>query len=209
VDTAMMPGTMPPNLKRKPFDLSTLPPEMQQAIMSNGQITLEDGSAIYADGTATGAGDSPDDFGFGMPNAGAMNVSYGGYGGGEGMAPGTMPEAPMAEEPRNPLGGPMFQRYRQTAKAPMPGTPGGLGGAPAEEGNPMEEAFPNPFETPEPARSVSVPGGASVIGGSPQAATTPGGSYTQADDPLKKKSPTYGGRFGRRQASRTMPSRRR
>jgi hypothetical protein len=209
MDTAMMPGTMPPKLKRKPIDLSILPPEMQQAIMQNGQITLEDGSAIYADGTATGAGDSPDDFGFGMPNAGAMNVSYGGYGGGEQAAPGTMPEAPMAEEPRNPLAGPMFQRYRQTAKAPMPGTPGGLGGAPAEEGNPMEEPFPNPFETPEPARSVSVPGGASVIGGSPQAASTPGGGYTQADDPMKKKTPTYGGRFGRRQATRSMPSRRR
>jgi hypothetical protein len=179
MDAAMIPGAMPPKLKRKRRHPDELPPEEY----------LPEEMTDY-----------------GLPNEGAMNVAYGGYGE---MAPGV---EPLPAEPRNPLAGPMFRRYRQTANAPMPGTPGGLGGPPLEDGNPMDEAFPNPFETPEPVRSVTVPGGASVTGGSPQAASTPASQYTQADDPNKKKQ-TYGGRYGRRQTSRTnsrtMPPRRR
>lgn len=191
------PAAMPPKLKRRPFDLSQLPPEMQQQIMSAGQMTLEDGSTIYADGSATGAGDSPDDFAvYGTPNAGTMQGAGFGYSGPS--APGAMPEDVQS----NPLGGPMFKRYRQTAKAGMPGQ------EPAND-NPMDDPLPNPFETPAPARSVTVPGGASVTNGSPQAASTPASKYTQADDPMKKKGNTYAGRFGRRQTARSMPTKRR
>lgn len=197
------PGTAPPSLSRKPFDLTRLPPEMQQAIMAQGQITFEDGSVVYADGTATGAGDSPDDYGFADMGDGEMPQSFDtqGYGG-----------ALDDPGPMNPLAGPMFKRFRQTTNAPMPGTPGGIGGGPMmDEGmmpgmgsNPLAEPLPDPFAPAETARAVQVPGGAGIQGDQVMSAPPTSPNYSQSDDPLKTGG-SYGGRFGKR-APQAKPS---
>jgi hypothetical protein len=49
-------------LSRRPFDMSRLPTAMRSRLDQGETIRFEDGSALYPDGTATGVGDSPDDF---------------------------------------------------------------------------------------------------------------------------------------------------
>lgn len=191
------PPTAAPMKKRQPFDLTKLPPEMQQRIAAEGSITFEDGSAVYADGTATGAGDSAGDY--------AMDGAMSGFDMGSGgwtsapqfSGPPTAAPESMTDEPGNPLGGPLFRRYRQTANAPFPGTPGGVGGGPVDDGmmggNPMGDALPNPFETAEVAESPTA-----HVPALPPSASPPEGALSR-DEP---KPGGYQGRVGRRMQSR-------
>ncbi len=154
------PATAP--RKRKPFNILALPPEMQAQLAAGQPLQFEDGSTVYPDGTAEGAGDSPGDF-VGPPGASiptGMN--------GMGAMPGGMGDAPMGEAPlppppeefgtgKNVFKGPQFDSHFSRRDASFPGTPGGVGGGPLEDEdlNPMEDPLPDPFEVPEPGRSIS------------------------------------------------------
>jgi hypothetical protein len=201
-----MPPAPAPTLARKPFDLRQLPPDMQARIAAEGQVTLEDGSAIYADGTSTGAGDSPNDF------------AGGGFAGGQpagGMAYGPAPDPLLAGAPApslgvDPLAGPQFDRYFNTANAGFPGTPGGVGGGPVDN-NPMGEPMLDPFAD-APQTEVSQPFllGAGPVATPPTAAVDArrqmGG--VQAPAGTVGAAPAgYGGRVGRNRTSQPVSSR--
>jgi hypothetical protein len=160
------PATMP--RKRRAFDLTKLPPEMQSQLAAGQPITFDDGSTVYPDGTAEGAGDSPDDFTMGPATAPPGMSGGKGMGGMHpmpdgGMMPnaemgmGMMEEEPLPAPPTNVFEGPQFERHFATRNAPF-------AGAEDEGDNPMEEALPDPFETPEPARSVRTPSNDDPIG---------------------------------------------
>jgi hypothetical protein len=205
-----MPPAPPPTLTRKPFDLKQLPPEMQARIAAEGQVTLEDGSAIFADGTSSGAGDSPNDF------------AGGGYGGGPatGMGYQPQPDPLMAGAPdpslgidpalvEDPFASPQFDRYFNTANAGFPGTPGGVGGP--VDNNPMGEPMLDPFAD-APQTEVSQPFllGAGPVATPPTAAVDArrqmGG--VQAPAGTVGAAPAgYGGRVGRNRTSQPVSSR--
>lgn len=185
-----------PTVARKPYDLSKLSPEDMARLQQEGSLTFEDGSAIYPDGTYTGAGDSPDDF------------SDGGVAGGGGTAG---PPAPSLGAPAGggpvadgPLAGPQFDRYFTTANAGFPGTPGGVGGGAAP--NPMLEPL-DPFAT-APKAEASQP----FLLGSGPTVTPPADAVAArrqmgGAQPATPKTPQYGGKYGRRQVSRTATRR--
>lgn len=190
-----------PTLARKPFDLSKLSPEDMARLQNEGSLTFEDGSAIYPDGTYSGAGDSPNDFagGLGMggaPQAAGMAGSPApalGVNGGEGLV-------------ADPFAGPQFDRYFNTANAPFPGTPGGVGGGPAAPPNPMLEPL-DPFATaPEAvaAQPFLLGAGPTVT---PPADAVAARRQMGGAQPATPKTPAYGGRYGRRQVSRTATRR--
>lgn len=188
-----------PTIARKPFDLSKLPPEMQQRIQAEGSLTAEDGSTIYADGTFTGAGDSPDDFG------------------GYGLAGGTGGGAPVpalgdagiaggaAATPAGPFAGPQFDRYFTTANAAFPGTPGGVGGGPVKAPNPMLEPT-DPFAT-APEVEAQQPFLLSAPTTKPPADAIAARRQMGGAQPATPTTGTYGGRYGRRQVSRASQRR--
>ncbi len=204
-----MPPAPAPTLARKPYDLSQLPPEIQQRIAAEGQYTAEDGSTVYADGTYTGAGDSPGDFGMADPTMG------GGFaGGGFAANPGFMgaPAPSVAADPAlvaDPLASPQFDRYFNTANAAFPGTPGGVGGGPVNN-NPMGEPMLDPFAG-APSTEVSEP---FLLGAGPT--VTPPADAVAARRQMggvgdvgtqSAGTGSYGGRFGRRTAARQTGSR--
>lgn len=188
------PGTTPPQLKRRPFDLSGLPPQMQQAIMTNGQLTLDDGSVIYADGTATGAGDSPDDYDLG-PGGFNGSPQFGGPAAlGGGGYPGVAPAAPT-----DPFASAQFDRYFGVANAGFPGQPGGIGGGPAPaEGpaamNPMGDPMGDPFAVEAQQRP-----GVQLTVEAPRVGAY--GAGETGDARVGSGQGKYGGRLGRRMAS--------
>jgi hypothetical protein len=138
----MPPATAP--LRRTPFDLSVLPPELQAQLQSGQTVTLDDGSVVYPDGTAQGAGDSPDDFATSPedvplppppPDVVAQMMAE--------LAGGP---APLPSAPVDPFAGRQFDRHFAVRDA------GPLLFGDEEASNPMQDALPDPFETPQPAR---------------------------------------------------------
>lgn len=185
-----------PTIARKPFDLSKLPPEMQQRIQAEGSLTAEDGSTIYADGTFTGAGDSANDFG---SMAGAM---------GGAPVPALGAEAGLVADAgasTSPLAGPQFERYFTTANAAFPGTPGGVGGGPAKAPNPMLEPT-DPFAT-APEVEAQQPFLLSAPTTKPPADAIAARRQMGGAQPATPTTGTYGGRYGRRQVSRASQRR--
>ncbi len=151
MDRGMLAGAPSPTLAKKKIDITQLPPEMQAQLASGKPITHEDGSVIYPDGTASGAGDSPDDYAPGFaagPAAGNAILA------GE-PAP-VVDAAPVAAEPANPLAGPMFRPYRQRANAAFPGTPGGVGGGPVAPPNPLVADAPAPALDAAPSVQIQI-----------------------------------------------------
>lgn len=192
-----------PTLARKPFDLSKLSPEDMARLQNEGSLTFEDGSAIYPDGTYSGAGDSPNDFaggGFAPQSAG---LAMGGLGG---PPPAPDPALGGAAPATDPFASPQFDRYFSTANAPFPGTPGGVGGGPAAPPNPMLEPL-DPFATApeaEAAQPFLLGAGPTVT---PPADAVAARRQMGGAQPATPKTPAYGGRYGRRQVSRTATRR--
>lgn len=203
------PSTMPP-LKRRPFDPSLMPPDVQQQLAAGQPVTLEDGSVLYPDGTSTGPGDSPDDFA--MPDQG-FDYGPGGYGQALGLPQSLAgPAGPPATAPPDlGIGGdpgmgrispfhdamgniaPQFERFFATANAPFPGTPGGVGGAPLPSG-PLDSITPakNPLDTAQEPKGPSL-----SLPASPQPPDFLGGDATKPDQPRPMP-----GRIGRRMTAR-------
>jgi hypothetical protein len=199
-----MPPAPAPTLARKPFDLSMLPPEIQARIAAEGQYTAEDGSTIYADGTYTGAGDSPGDYGMQDPMVGGGYAQNPNFMGAPAPTLGA-PEDP-ALAPADPFMGPQFDRYFTTANAGFPGTPGGVGGGPLNN-NPRMEPMLDPFAD-APATEVSEP---VMIGAGPT--VTPPADAVAARRQIggvgevSTPGAGYGGRMGRRMMTRQSGSR--
>jgi hypothetical protein len=197
---AAPPATMP--RKRKPFNILALPPEMQAQLAGGQPIQFEDGSTVYPDGTAEGAGDSPDDF----TSSPAASM------------PGGMGDMPMGEPPLPPPGddfgtgpkaafrGPQFDSHFARRDAEFPGTPGGVGGGPLEDEdlNPMEDPLPDPFEVPEPGRTI---GGNPDLGAKMKSAASE--SMSGGETSTKRKKPIdrlRGRRGGTSAGPATRPS---
>lgn len=184
----------PPTIARKPFDLSKLSQQDMARLQAEGSLTFEDGSAIYPDGTYSGAGDSPNDFtggGFAPQSpslAGPPDPALG-------AAPGMVAD---------PFAGAQFDRYFTTANAPFPGTPGGVGGGAPP--NPMLEPT-DPFATApevEAAQPFLLGAGPTVT---PPADAVAARRQMGGAQPATPKTPQYGGKYGRRQVSRTATRR--
>lgn len=109
-----------------------------------------------------------------------------------------------AMEAADPLAGQLFKRFRQTANAPFPGTPGGVGGGPLpDEGpnqNPMRDAPASPFE---PAQTAESP--MSHVPPLPPSAAPP--DFVQDQLSGQKQPRQMPGRIGRRMSQRTQPGR--
>jgi hypothetical protein len=185
------PATSPPQVQRRPFDMTRLPPEMQQRLMSGETIAFEDGSTLYPDGTASGAGDSPNDFAPG----GGYDMGAGGYNsspqllGPQALASGGAPPAtsPFMDAQSGAMQ-PQFERYFAAANAGMPGQP-----APAEglaASNPMGDPIGDAADQRAPVH-LTVEG--------PRV-----GTYGAGPSQAAKARAPYGGRVGRRM----MPTRR-
>lgn len=172
------PGTAPSTKKRTPFDLSALPPEMQQQLVNGQSVSLDDGSVLYPDGTMDSG-----------VLTGGYDMGPGGWNkppelGGVGSFPGTADTTPG-----DPLAGPLFRRYRQTVAAGMPGQ------APADTGlaQPALDVLPPPFgQQPPPSVNLTVE--------SPRVGDF--GAGTQ------QRRPQYGGRIGRRLSATNLRRRR-
>ncbi len=171
-------------LRRRPVNIANLPPQVQAA-MANGQpFTAEDGSVVYPDGTATGAGDSPDDFISPYAAAPPQMTNFN---------PGAQPlpaAAPAGPAPKvSPFADPMYDRYFTVANAGMPGQPGALGGGPLPT-NGMP-ALGAPAADVAPTRNVQL----SVEG--PRVDYNGGAPYGGKSG----SAPTMPGRMGRRQST--------
>lgn len=180
------PGTMPPQMKRQPFDMASMPPEIQQRLMAGETVPFDDGVVLYPDGTYD-PGQTP---GYVGGELGALGQGFDyGAGGFNDSAMLNGPEA-LAAPSTNPLDDPMFKRFRQTTNAGFPGSPGGIGGR--AEGtdaiNPMGDPVGDAADA-EPSRLLTVEGprvGAFDAGEQSDARTAPG---------------TMPGRLGRRRMS--------
>lgn len=179
----MYPPTSP-QLKKKPMrDMSNLPPQVQAALAQGQPFTAEDGSTIYPDGTYTGAGDSPDDFG--MPQA--MDYGPGGFNASPAFVTPDAQAGYPPTEPVDPFASPVFNAYNKVVKRGMPGQP------------PKQDPLMDPLAGSDgtPTRNVQL----SVEG--------PKVNYDGTGPTGKSANPMYGGRIGRRQSSISQPRRRR
>lgn len=191
----MNPPTSPPQKARRPINLANLPPQIQQQLAQGQPWQAEDGSVIYPDGTAEGAGDSPDDFVGGGMAAQGYDMQPGAWG----ANPPTSPQA----APADPLANPVFDRYKTTVAnaAPWQNPPT----APDQViGNPLgEPGFPDPLGDLTAQQDTRQP---ITINNGAQAAEPYGAGPEQT-------GPRYGGRVGRRMvgsvSSRPMGPRRR
>lgn len=156
---------------------------MQAQLAAGQPLQFEDGSTVYPDGTAEGAGDSPDDF-----TTSPAATMPGGLGDAPmGEAPLPPPPEAFGSAPKAAFKGPQFDAHFSRRDASFPGTPGGVGGGPLEDEdlNPMEDPLPDPFEVPEPGRSVSANPG---IGGQMKdaASKSMGSSTTNRKKPIDR-----------------------
>lgn len=139
-----MAGAPPPTVpNRRPFDPNTVPPEILQQLSAGQPVPGPNGEVYHPDGTMEDGAPIGAPPGMGPPPADPMMAgmpppAVGGQGDGDGLQ---ITEDPM--EARNPLAGPMFRNFRQTANAGFPGTPGGIGGGPAG-GDPLLSGIPAP-----------------------------------------------------------------
>jgi hypothetical protein len=185
------PATKPPV---PPKNFYALNPDEQQSLLNEGWQPLEDGSMVHPDGRSRPAFDSPNDF--------TQSHDLGGYGGAPAGPPATFPAgaaSPAGTDPSapppTPFDAPQFDRYFATANAGFPGKPGGIGGGAAPDpGNPLGDAAPAPFDAPDVTPPLVINNGS-------------GPANLGAD--TTKKTPQYGGRIGRRMASRGTMGRRR
>ncbi len=163
-------------LRRRPVNIANLPPHIQQSLANGQPFVGEDGSTVYPDGTATGAGDSPDDFVSPYPAPQMTNYN-----------PNAMPlaSAPVAAPDVSPLANPMFDRYNKVARQGMPGQP--------PKQDPMAALMGQPDVAPQRNVQLSVQGPqVTYDGGGPNAGQGGQGGGT------------YGGRIGRRRSASMM-----
>jgi hypothetical protein len=207
----MPPSTMPPPMagKRRWQDLSL---EEQQVLMGQGMTPdaydtqpggygnvmamggmgggMPAGPHMMPDGGMMGGG-----MGAAPPQSPAFDYPPGGYGGMMGM-PGTAPPPAEAAPVEDQFSSPIYEPYFNAT-------------APEEDVdpfNPMGDAMPDPFETAQPAKSLVSAGGSRIDEGSPRSASS--ASVGGTDRSGGKGKPTYGGRIGRRMASRSSNRRR-
>jgi len=214
----MPPSTMPPPQmagKRRWQDLSL---EEQQMLMGQGMTpdAYDNSPGGYGNVMAMGGmggGMAPrshmmpngammgGEMAAAPPESPAFDYGPGGYGGAMGMPPPPATAPPMMEEPveANPLAGPLYRPYRETTRDPF-------GEEAPDPFNPMGDAMPDPFETAQPAKSLAAAGGSRIDEGSPRSASSD--SVGGMDRSGGKGKPRYGGRVGRRMASRSSSRRR-